>query len=221
MRWICVLALVPTAAWADVSLEGEVGVFSTYVWRGFEVAGAPSLQPSVTAGYADLSLNMWGAFALSEREDHDVADELDVTVAFAPTFGPVATTVGYLQYTFPNGADEATHSEEVFAGVGLDVPLSPTLTGWYDFGLLDAAYVQLAVSHDFTLPGRFVLAPTAWTAVSNTDALGFHDATLAAELRYGSGPVQVAARGGYSYAAAVVNPDRHGAWAGLVVAAAM
>ena len=41
--------------------SADVGVFSKYMWRGWELSDdSIVIQPSVTVGYRGFSLNLWG-----------------------------------------------------------------------------------------------------------------------------------------------------------------
>jgi len=59
----------------------EADLVSTYVWRGVYQSG-PSFQPSLTASYGGLSLNLWGFTDFATSNDTGIAKEFDITLAY-------------------------------------------------------------------------------------------------------------------------------------------
>ncbi|MCD8264679.1 MAG: hypothetical protein LUD02_11480 [Tannerellaceae bacterium] len=59
----------------------EADLVSSYVWRGVHQSG-PSIQPSLTASYGGLSLNLWGSTDFSTANDMGIAKEFDITLAY-------------------------------------------------------------------------------------------------------------------------------------------
>ncbi len=218
MRWGLFLACALVAPAYAQSVGGEVALYSAYVWRGFDAAPALSVQPSATAGMAGLSLNAWAAIPVASRDKYEATDEVDLTLSYGRSFGIVRPVVGFIEYLYPNGPKDYTHTEEVFAGVGIDVLLSPTLTAYYDFGFNDAPYISLAVSHSVQLMDALSLSPGLVAGVSGyNDEFGFNDITASVDLNYSFGPAYAALRAGYAYAAERINPDHHAWWAGPAV----
>ncbi len=217
--------LLATPALGQVSVEGGVGVFSEYVWRGFRLTEQPSVQPSATVGYGDVSLNIWGAFAMAERDQVEAADELDFTLAYAPNFEAggvgLSPAVGYIQYTFPNAPEDLTHSEEVFVGLGADLPLSPSVTYFYDFGLADASYLQVAAGPEYPL-GDFTLGlgVAAGFGDAATDGFAFQDVGATASVSWGWDFLTVTPAFSYTFAAEEVNADQTEVFGGITVSAA-
>jgi len=214
------VAGVPSAADAQVSLDVEAALQSSYVWRGLLLADGVSVQPSVTLGIGEsgMSVNVWGSAAVEDRDVLDVADELDFTVNYAGSIGEFAGfSLGYIQYTFPNAAEGAKHSEEVYAGVGLDHVLAPGVFAAYDFGLTDALYVSAGLAPEFELGEAANLALGALVAFSDYADFGFHNAQLSASVGFDAGGFTIKPAAGFSYAADEINADNSGFWGGIVI----
>lgn len=152
---------------ADVAEEEEkptasvdVGVFSKYIWRGFELSDdSVVIQPSVTVGYKGFSVNVWGNLDTHFNDMDPTTDdgakwnETDFTAAYERSFGPVNLGAGYIYYAL-DGVDD---SQEVYFSAGLDVLLSPTLTVYQEIYHLPGWYFNFGISHTFDLPKGITL----------------------------------------------------------------
>ncbi|MBW2120097.1 MAG: hypothetical protein JRF53_11830 [Deltaproteobacteria bacterium] len=160
---ICLLALTfcPAGVWAveeeKPTASADVGVFSKYVWRGYELSDdSVVIQPSSTVGYRGFSLNLWGNLDTDfdgVTDDDSEFNEIDMTLSYDKSFGPVGLGVGYIYY----GLDGIDDAEEVYLSVGLDVFLSPTLTVYREIADLQGWYFNLGISHSFSLPKEITL----------------------------------------------------------------
>jgi len=150
--------LVPAVV-AQESIDVEFTVVSRYIWRGadlgqaYDPAGGDNhvhVQPSVT--YTDpsgFSLGAWGSMGFDGHSDFD---EIDLTVDYSFTVAAgLDGSVGHIYYDFPTGN---SNSGEFYAGVSATKSaLSPSLFVYYDYDDGDGWYVELALGHDFSLPG--------------------------------------------------------------------
>jgi len=151
LRIVClstVLALAATCAGAAAqpTVEAGVGLYSKYIWRGFDLVDEPVVQPSLTVTEGSLSLGLWANYDIG-----DELTELDYTVAHALPVGAYEGVVGYTYYTFPN-VDEGGKSQEVFAGVRRPGRVPVSLTAYHDWDEGDGLYVELAT--EIALPAR-------------------------------------------------------------------
>lgn len=176
----------------------SMGVFSKYVWRGYELSNdSVVVQPSVTVGYKGFTMNLWGNLD-TDFDDRDPAtadkkewNETDLTLEYARNFGPVRLGVGYIYYAL-DGVDD---SEELYVSGGLDMFLTPTLTVYREIAHTPQWYVRLGIGHSFEL-GKGVsldLAGSvaynysddeAFTKENTTEKYRcFHDGNLSAGLK--------------------------------------
>jgi hypothetical protein len=143
-------------------VEGEVAasVLSAYIWRGQELTRHSAvIQPSATVSYRGFTANVWGNLdtkpygAAGEKYSSNFT-ETDVTLSYLHKFGIVQAGAGYIYYGLaaaaPGGPD-LLDSQEIFATVGLDTILAPTLTVYREIDHYHQWYATLGISHTFAL----------------------------------------------------------------------
>lgn len=143
-----------TAAFAQEAkgpaVSADISVASKYVWRGLILTNDPVLQPSLTVAYKGLDMNIWANTDLTDvNGTPGEVNEFDYTLSYSFSFKNVNASVGVIQYTFPHTAFEPT--TEITASAGLDVPLSPTVTLYYDVDQVGGIYGTVGVSHSLPL----------------------------------------------------------------------
>jgi len=185
--WACILAVtVIFAGYSAVLAEDEakpaadaskptaaidLGIFSQYIWRGLELShNSVVIEPSVTLGYEGFSFNMWGNLDTDLKTRGSNAHtskytETDLTLSYAKALGPVKLTGGYIYYalggTPPAGSQDINastlDSQEVFASVGIDTILSPTLSVYREIAHSPAWYVNFGISHSQPIIDKITL----------------------------------------------------------------
>ncbi len=131
--------------------SADVGFFSKYIWRGYELSDdSLVIQPSTTVGYRSFSLNLWGNLDTNYDSGSDTSqfNETDLTFAYHTSLALVDLGVGYIYY----GLDGTDDSQELYSSVGLDTFLAPTLTIYREVAHMPSWYLNLGVSHCFDLP---------------------------------------------------------------------
>ncbi len=142
------------------SASADVGIFSKYVWRGYELSDdSIFIQPSATVGYRGFSMNLWGNLDL-DFDDMDPAindktewTETDLTLSYDTNFGPVGLGGGYIYY----GLDGIDDSQEFYLSISYDILLAPTLTVYREIAHLPGWYLNFGISHSFELPEGITL----------------------------------------------------------------
>jgi len=127
------MGLTATAAQAeDLSISGDIGVASQYVWRGVgQTGGKPAVQGDLGASYGGLSAGVWFSNAYPSAAPQfggkDVV-EFDWTLGYGGSIGDsgVDYSLGYIGYTYLY--DSASNFSEVNAGLSYDML---SLTGYY------------------------------------------------------------------------------------------
>jgi hypothetical protein len=167
---LVVAGLVATAVPAAAQTVGaDLGLFSSYVWRGLSLTNKPVAQPDLyvtfPAGQASITLGGWANIDLGKYDDadHDFSEsgaesafnfaEFDPWAEVSFPAGPKATlTAGATAYIYPNdaGLTSDANTVEIYAKAAFDVLLSPKLAVWYDVDKIKGAYFEGSVSH--TLP---------------------------------------------------------------------
>ena len=155
-----------------VSLSGNVGVFSNYVWRGFtQNADEAAVQGGMDASHdSGLYVGAW----MSNLEGGDY--EADVYGGWSGEFAGVGVDVGLLRYFFP--ASEDSDAAEVYAGLSYG-PLA--LTAYYNFwvaGVDDddqALYVEASAGHEIFPEVTATLTGGYWSGEDNAIVNGDSD----------------------------------------------
>ncbi len=124
---------------------------SHYSDRGYRVVDGPSLQPAIGMSWFGerLALEAWGSAALIDRPAFRIADELDLTLSYAP--GPLGLSLGVGVYVYPNQKTFSLrwHSTpEFFAGLAPALPLRPQAALYYDPHLGNGSYIALGIGHE-------------------------------------------------------------------------
>ena len=134
---------------SDISVDLAGTYNGMYVWRGIRVVDGRVLQPSASVGYDGLSVGAWGNMDLSDinGQDNDFT-EIDLTVDYSWSWESLALSVGSVYYTFPHGPANAS-TLELYGSVGLDAPLSPSVTLYQDVDEAGGSYATLSVGHTF------------------------------------------------------------------------
>jgi uncharacterized protein (TIGR02001 family) len=140
------------------AMDAAVSALNQYVWRGQEqTRNSVVIQPSLTARYKGFSVNLWGnldtdPYARTNASYSGTWTETDFTLSYSKSFGIVTAGVGYIYYglSAPNaGAPDPLDSQEIYASVGLNTLLSPTLTAYKEIDHYHQWYFLLGISHLF------------------------------------------------------------------------
>jgi hypothetical protein len=157
------------AAVAQATVGADLGLFSSYVWRGISVTNRPVGQPNAylafPAGNTTVTVGGWANVDLGRYDDTDHfsqsggassfnLSEFDPWAEVSLPVGNVTLTGGVVGYVFPNdlpGATDDLNTWEVYGKVGLAVPLSPKLAVYYDVDKVNGAYIEGSVAHSVPL----------------------------------------------------------------------
>ncbi|MBN1548549.1 MAG: hypothetical protein JW902_18015 [Syntrophaceae bacterium] len=194
--------------WAEDAVEAEEGVsgevsvavMSQYIDRGQELSRhSVIMQPSFTLNYKGFSVNVWGSWDSDPYlEDEDQWYETDYTLSYAGEYGLLNYEVGYCYYDM----DSYDDSQDVYASLGMNVLLNPTLTVYREVAHDLYWYLVLDISHEFPLTEKLSLelcASAAYLASNDKEEYpevdgdgnetghefdNFHDGTLTVNLPY-------------------------------------
>lgn len=150
----------------------EVDVNSHYVWRGIAYSRGMVVNPSLTVGRGDFSLNAWA------NVDHDPAapralNEVDWTLGWSNTLAGVALKPSALLYTYPTTPAPSTCELALEA----DVPVAPGLSTFTQQSVDVRAFrgaawtagglrVELPTRHGITLSGSASFGRGWWRFAS-------------------------------------------------------
>jgi Bacterial protein of unknown function (Gcw_chp) len=160
---------------AQTEISAQLDLFSAYVWRGLSLTNKPVAQPAVyvtfPAGNASITVGGWATFDIGKYDDpaNDISEsgglsafnlaEFDPSLEVSFAAGKASLTGGVVGYFYPNdltatsngGFNSDLNTGEAYGIVGFDVPLAPEFSVYYDFGKINGAYFQGAVSHSVPL----------------------------------------------------------------------
>ena len=220
---------VPLKAQTQVGVD--VGLFSSYVWRGVTMTNKPVLQPaaylSIPVGNASVTLGAWSNIDLGKYDDpaDDISEsggssgfnfsEIDPYAEVSFPAGKTTLTGGVLGYVYPNsdsapnssGVTSDANSAEIYGKLGVDVPLSPELSVYYDVSKVNGAYIEGALSYSMVASenlsvelgavagfnaGRGVPDDPLSDEISNYEDDGFTHLDLSAGVPFALGAVSIA-----------------------------
>jgi hypothetical protein len=188
------------------TVETSVDVFSDYMFRGLLLYEGASIQPSVTisydTGFGSLTVSEWMHFSAETQRTESRFTELDSVLEYSHSVGALTFAVGHIFYSFSDYGDgsDIADTSEVYSTLMIDTLLSPTVSFYHDYQEYDAQYYELALSHDFALPGGpedLTLSPSlAFGFGSNTEKLyadsgGFDQITAGVALGIPLGAVSM------------------------------
>ncbi|MGF1451330.1 MAG: hypothetical protein ACFB21_04540 [Opitutales bacterium] len=153
----------------DLSVSGTFAYESEYIFRGEQFA-QHSFQPGVELAFpvvgGSLYGGVWANMPINDNEDAVAGNpaiygnEIDFYAGYAiDVTDIISLDAGFTYYWFPEatvnagnppafGGDEET--EEIFAGIGADVLLSPAAYFYYDFSL-ETFTIELSSGYSFDL----------------------------------------------------------------------
>lgn len=150
----------PAAAEEKPTADFTVSALSAYIWRGQQqTRDSLVIQPSMTVGYKGFSANVWGNLDTNPYSPTDASyssnwTETDLTLSYSRAFGPVTAGLGYIYYSLNapySGAADPLDSQELFASLAGNIPLTPTLTVYKEIDHYHQWYILFGVSHTFEL----------------------------------------------------------------------
>jgi hypothetical protein len=177
----------------------NIDVFSSYVFRGYEVMDNVVVQPSVNVESHGVTINAWANYDTDAPGDTDFS-ETDLTLNYRIPTDLIGLTVGVIEYLYTSGgpagvdgvvpaADSDREATVALQCPKDSIPLHPVLTGY--FGLegapKDDIYVVLALSHEISVADKTALtlgASAAWWDDDSTGESGLAEGTVSAGLGY-------------------------------------
>jgi hypothetical protein len=161
----------PVPAHAQTEVGVDLGLFSSYVWRGLTLTNKPVAQPalyvSFPVGSASITAGGWSNIDLGKYDDF--ADDISVSggnsalnlAEFQPyaevsfPVGQATLTGGVTGYIYPNDAPapalglmtSGENTWEIYGKLGFDAAFSPEVSIYYDIDRVKGAYIEGAVSY--------------------------------------------------------------------------
>lgn len=176
----------------------SVGLYTDYMFRGFNLYEGGSVQPSLTGNYDTGHGTLSGSIWMHTSGDDDSTSpkffEMDDTLSYSMNFQPITVKIGHIWYTYPRDSDDLDNTAEFFGTIVLDdselnpfLGLAPTLSVYHDYDLINGQYYELGFSHSFTcgsLGDGFNLTPFVSMAFASKEEEVYADNGLV-QVTYG------------------------------------
>jgi hypothetical protein len=191
-------SLYAVAGHAQAEVGVDLGLFSSYVWRGLSLTNKPVAQPavwaSIPAGNAAITFGVWSTIDLGRYDDPEDISESGGTSSFnlaeydpyaevSFTVGKATLTGGAMAYIYPNsaGLTKDLNTVEVYGKAAIEAPLSPGLAIYYDVDKVDGAYFEGSIGHSIPASEKVSIDLGATVGLSagqgsDPDALGLPQA---------------------------------------------
>ena len=130
----------------DVSIEGQL--YSKYPWRGVFFEGGVDLYAEIKMGNFGFGLyqySMWEENRINQIQ----IDEIDPSLFYYFQTGFSSVTLALTKYyvrTEPGKKWDNTWEVGIIMEIS-DLPLLPAIEYYYDFGMFDANYIGINLSH--------------------------------------------------------------------------
>lgn len=154
MMAVGTLASTASAA-VEVSGDAYAGFYDKYLWRGFDLSGSEGVvQGGVDLSTKGFTLSYWTNIQASDDKKGGFkggeANETDITLDYTGEVNDIlSVSVGNIFYHL-DGLDD---TNELYLGVALNLPLSPSLTVYYDYdeAELDGLFFNASIGHTIAL----------------------------------------------------------------------
>jgi uncharacterized protein (TIGR02001 family) len=87
----------------EISISGDIGVASQYVWRGVVQKGQPAVQGDLGVSYEGLSVSAWFSNSYASPDPQTLGKEViefDFTADYSGSVGDVGYSAGGIYYTY-------------------------------------------------------------------------------------------------------------------------
>ncbi|MDQ6992205.1 MAG: TorF family putative porin [Mariprofundus sp.] len=125
-------ATTATAEESGLSIGGDIGMASQYVWRGAMQKGTAAVQGDVSLSYDGFSTSAWFSNSYISPDPQSAGKEVvefDFTADYSGSVGDLGYSVGGIYYTYMR--DSNSNFGEVYGGISYDAVVSPSLTVYY------------------------------------------------------------------------------------------
>ncbi len=125
-------ASVSIAQAEEVSVSGDIGVASQYVWRGAVQKGTTAVQGDLGVSIEGLSVSTWFSNSYASPDPQTLNKEViefDFTADYSGSIGDVGYSIGGIYYTYMY--DSHSNFVETYVGLSYDAIISPSVTAYY------------------------------------------------------------------------------------------
>jgi len=187
---LAIASTAPLAAQAsDISVSTSVDLVSDYVFRGVSLADT-AIQPGVEVSAGDFTAGAWFSTGIGNTSVL-AGDELDLYASYSlPLSDTISTDIGITYYHYPQGGSlfetkgGGAGTYEVFASLGFDTALAPSLSAYYDF-TLEALTLEGGIGHSVAVGDKTSLDLGGTVGLVDGDGFSYEYGQASASLGYG------------------------------------
>ncbi len=153
----------------DWNFSASTTTASLYVWRGMRFSPGFVQQTQGSVTYRGFNANLWTNYDYSQEK----LNEIDVTLTYSKDLGNLSLSGGWNHFGMFDGVD----SDELFVSASLGgLPVTPTVTAYFDVNAGKGAYIMASLSREQTLTPLASLNLTANVGfVINNGYMGFNE----------------------------------------------
>jgi hypothetical protein len=135
---------------APVSVNTGGDLSSRFVWRGWDIANTPAMQPAVAVGWGNLEFGSWGAYTLSNESS--ASDEIDFWLSYTVSLNNGTSVMALAtDYYFPDAGIDLFNFNNHDAMIDDTIPdpgahtleLGLSVTGPTSFPITVAGYINV------------------------------------------------------------------------------
>jgi hypothetical protein len=150
---MCVSGAALAVGGIDFAITADF--YSKYIWRGQNINNRSVFQPAISVKAYGFTGSIWGNLDLTDKsktapDNCGQFSEFDYALDYSdnvPGIDWMSFSVGTIYYRFPNTSFKPT--TEIYGGLSIGVPLSPSLKLYRDLDEIDGCYLQLGLGHTF------------------------------------------------------------------------
>ncbi|WP_026942572.1 TorF family putative porin [Hellea balneolensis] len=184
---IAASATMPAQA-GDISVSTSIDYVTDYVFRGVSLADT-AIQPGVEVSAGDFTVGAWFSTGVGDTSIF-AGDEVDLYASYSlPLSDSLSADVGITYYHYPQGGslfstnDGGSGTYEVFASLGFDAPLAPSVSAYYDF-TLEAFTLEGGVGHSIATGDKTSLDLGATVGLVDGDGFSYEYGSASASVGY-------------------------------------
>ena len=184
---IAATASLPAHA-GDVSVSTSIDFTSDYVFRGVSLADS-AIQPGVEVAVGDFTVGAWFSTGVGDTSILS-GDEVDLYASYSFALSDtISTDVGVTYYHYPQGGglfstnDGGSGTYEVFASLGFDTVLAPSVSAYYDL-TLEAFTLEGGIGHSIATGDKTSLDLGATVGLVDGDGFSYEYGSASASLGY-------------------------------------
>ena len=186
---LIIAATAPIAAQAgDISVSTSIDYTTDYVFRGVSLADS-AIQPGVEVSAGDFTVGAWFSTGVGDTSIL-AGDEVDLYASYSFALSDtISTDVGVTYYHYPQGGglfttnDGGSGTYEVFASLGFDTALAPSVSAYYDL-TLEAFTLEGGIGHSFPAGENASFDLGATVGLVDGDGFSYEYGSASASLGY-------------------------------------